>query len=490
MAPEIRVLSLKYHSFENKTAKSVLSTILELCPALSELRLRSYDPGNIFDTVMAKLDKLPGFNTLHLLEPPHHLQYKVTVEFFEGSAVQSEKAKLITILSQNPKLSEVQLKCANSQFLATIKLVVSMREKWKAEGHAPALRRLELSAVDGTEDIASSVHLSDGSDISDMTTTLNTISISDRDYLPSLFRQYGWSITTLDMTLKDNFVFALDKATEDRGSKLTTLIAAQVYLSSEGLNCMDRIAARSHHLQHFELFLHDDALVDTQSKPMRLLHRHKERLTTLKVQTTSDPRLPQLRKTFPVRQHLPKLNTLLIRCSRKGPFPPVSISWLAAMVSTPPRRQNEASPPILSSSGDLLTGSCSSKSTNNNNDYNNNNNNSSSSISQAWEPMKQLQISNFDLQPQDWKTVIEALDICTLETLDFSNSNFSRDELKILVGRIPDDDGGSAVLLRSVNFASMDLSDDIGDEGKSLCRALEEKAPFIRITLHGAKTSN
>ncbi|KAI7823330.1 hypothetical protein BC939DRAFT_451728 [Gamsiella multidivaricata] len=178
-------------------------------------------------------------------------------------------------------------------------MAVSMREKWKVEGHVPAFRRLDLSAVDGTERIASSVQLSDGSDISDMVTTLNIISMSDRDYLPSLFRQYGWSITTIDMTLKDNLVLALDRATEDRGSKLTVLTATRVHLSSEGLNRMDQIVTRSHHLQHFELLLHDDALVDTQPKSTRLLHRHKERLTRLKVQATSDPWLPQLGKTFP-----------------------------------------------------------------------------------------------------------------------------------------------------------------------------------------------
>ncbi|KAG0368967.1 hypothetical protein BC939DRAFT_529580 [Gamsiella multidivaricata] len=92
-------------------------------------------------------------------------------------------------------------------------------------------------------------------------------------------------------------------------------------------------------------------------------------------------------------------------------------------------------------------------------------------MSTTWEPLQELGLPGLRFQPEDWKTLIETLELDLLETLGFRRSNFSADALKILVERVTED--GSEVPLRHLDFTDSDLSRCAISEAHSLCAALK-----------------
>jgi len=77
----------------------------------------------------------------------------------------------------------------------------------------------------------------------------------DENDISSVFRQYGWSVRTLNVnsTFSDKLAALLDEATRSKGCSLRWLKLDPWSLTSPGLDCMDRIIERSLDLEYLLL---------------------------------------------------------------------------------------------------------------------------------------------------------------------------------------------------------------------------------------------
>ncbi|KAG0353895.1 hypothetical protein BGZ54_001978, partial [Gamsiella multidivaricata] len=499
-APRLRILYMQPIHLEDAASRTTFVRLLQNCPNLTKLQLGTKELGTIFDTVMHNIEHLPNLKVLELRSPKDHIIIDLLKSEVQGAwaelsnswtydplhqlflrkglltrltitsaAIDQAKELLPEILCRNPRLLEIKLSCPCARFLDMLDLIISARKRGRAKGYVYAPLRLDFAThFGGTADdrIISSVHLSKESDVLDMSTEIE-LRQPDQDYLSSLINRYGWSINILD-TLSgkfgDDFAQQLDKSTEEKGSRITSLMLDARRLSSVGLECMDRVIDRSIYLEEFQ-FHAGNPLVDDAAES-RLLHRYREVLTALKVQVASHgSHIPWLAKTFLSRHDVRRLKNLhFMGWFNKVIFPQEYVPWLAAMVSSPNDPSNHESslsqslenpqaPPSTESAVDTST---------------------------AWEPLQEFELSGFSLEPEDWKIIIEALDFSRLKTLDVSYSNFSIEQFKTLVDCIPDD--GSGVPLRCIAFNESALSEQrMSSEMRQLRETLNEKAPQIKL---------
>jgi hypothetical protein len=161
--------------------------------------------------------------------------------------------------------------------------------------------------------------------------------------------------------------------------------------------------------------------LDREPRPEKAvlsLERHGARLNDLQLAGDNVERwLPQISQAFPVRCCFPVMDTLFVTCSSgKEEFPRESIQWLVAMVSTPPQ---------LSRSGlgeDPCSGTFQQTTT--------------TRPSTIATRLKKFQLSGLTLHPQDWETLIRAIDFSALLTLTLENTNFFKEQLDLLLEQI------------------------------------------------------
>ncbi|KAI7823331.1 hypothetical protein BC939DRAFT_451733 [Gamsiella multidivaricata] len=489
---------------EDAVSQTTFVRLLQNCPNLTELQLETKEPDAIFDMLIRNVEHLSNLKVLELCvgSSSDH----IIIDFLKGevqgawarlsdglvykpsyllllqkglltrlrivsTAIDLPEELLAGILYRNPRLLEVKVLCLCAEFLEILDLIISGRERGRAMGYVCAPLRLDFTAVpDDTADdrIISSVHLSKESDVLDMSTDiiLGRTSQPDQDCLSSLISRYGWSIKILDAlsgTLSDGIAQQLDNLTEEKGSRITTLALDARRLSSVGLECVARVMDRSSYLQEFQLHVRSPLIDDAVES--RLLHRHREALTALKVQVAShDPHIPWLSKAFLPRRDVRRLKDVCFHSEFKGTFPQEYVPWLAAMVSSPndpsvqksPLPQSLANPQVPPSPG------------------------AAADTPMAWEPLQKFELSGFSLEPEDWKIIIEALDFSRLKTLNFSRSNFSIEQFKTLVDCISD--AGFDVPLEHFDFRGSTLSVQImSSKMQQLRETLSEKAPQIEL---------
>ncbi|KAI7822382.1 hypothetical protein BC939DRAFT_453973 [Gamsiella multidivaricata] len=508
MASQLRVITMRSTPLEDDVSMGVLTQILENSPNLTELWLDTDNPDKAYQMILSKICILPKLKSLGLQfrtkgvavellmwsiktmnasfvsitasSPPHltFVQRGVLTHLLIKNRIRiSDDARLAKILHENPKLLEISLKCDSERFHAIIELVASTRERWRLEGYDLQRLRLELTQdyrQEREDEIKSTVQFSEHSVAYDMFTHVNLRSEwrPDPDYLPPLFRRYGWSIVTLDAgrgKLDDDLALQLDRSTEERTSNLAALALDPTRLSSNGAECIDRVLSRSNKLQDFSIYLRGPFTGNPAGT--WLLGRHKEKLTSLDAKVAqADLDIPCLAEILPMRRDLPRLSSLTILSSGLNTqahlaFPQECVPWLAAMVSAPgnpiiptPPSSNLSEPPAALYSV------------------------TEADTSILWEPLRNVWLYVFSLQSEEWKTVIKALDFSTLETLGLRGTDFSTNELHVLVECIPED--GAAIPLMVLDFTSSALFESSGDsEVRSLCETLTSKAP--RVTIKG-----
>ncbi|KAG0363953.1 hypothetical protein BC939DRAFT_183360 [Gamsiella multidivaricata] len=509
LTSQLRTLSIKYVDLEDTAANAAFAKLLQNCPSLVELKLSTQDPSSGLKTIMDSVAFLSKLRMLELYPWVNSKNQRIIVNLLKGSiqiiwasifsigtlqpiylaflqdgrltrlsiaeTVREEgDASLAEMLRRNPKLTEVNLRCEYQRFAPIIDLTLSTRKEGRLQGRTCAPLQLELQADSdlGDDLITSTVHFADDSAAFDMSTRIKMGQTSrpSSDHLPQLFSRYGWSIKILEAisgTLNDDLALKLDKTTEDNEPKLATLMLDPSGLSPAGVASMDRVMSRSDQLQDLRIYLKNPLFGDRGDR--RLLHRHREKLTELAVNvTTRDSHIPRLAKIFPTRRDVPKLKSLYFRNQAMAHFPQEFIPWLVAMISAPNNPSVQKSPLPESMRVPLAPPSIK----------------ASTDTSPTWEPLREFKLLGFLLQPQDWRTLIEALDVFTLETLDFRYTNFSVNELRTLVQCIPDN--SSEVVLKYVYLKETMLSQQFhSSEIQSLCATLEKKAPLAEIQILG-----
>ncbi|KAI8349056.1 hypothetical protein B0O80DRAFT_460598 [Mortierella sp. GBAus27b] len=61
-----------------------------------------------------------------------------------------------------------------------------------------------------------------------------------------------------------------------------------------------------------------------------------------------------------------------------------------------------------------------------------------SGTQRRWTSLKWIHLDGVELQAEEWKSVMEAIDLSELQTLSFGGSNLSLEGLQLLIDRIPD----------------------------------------------------
>jgi hypothetical protein len=93
-----------------------------------------------------------------------------------------------------------------------------------------------------------------------------------------------------------------------------------------------------------------------------------------------------------------------------------------------------------------------------------------------WTSLKWIQLDGVELQAEEWKSVMEAIDLSELQTLSFGGSNLSLEGLQVLIDRIPK---YAKVPLKTLNIKRTPAS--AKSDSRSLLDTLGKK-PWI--TLH------
>lgn len=149
------------------------------------------------------------------------------------------------------------------------------------------------------------------------------------------------------------------------------------------------------------------------------------------------------------------MDEFTIRCYLRHDFPPECIQWLTTMISSPIQ-------PTGSSSAE-----CSFAETQ----------------QQATKPpaitrLARFWISNVDLSQEDWETVIKAVDFSALKVLCLHDTNFSQEQLDLLLGRI----GGTDVMLAPLEELNLRDTDLLTNADRGALQAkIHEVAPRVAI---------
>ncbi|KAG0003640.1 hypothetical protein BGZ65_001499 [Modicella reniformis] len=346
--------------------------------------------------------------------------------------------RLVDIVWNSPKLEDLHIHCDMENFLTIINLFLSTREMAFQDGDSPSLRTLTV-IVEAV--CKSTITFLGASQLFDMR---SSISLSGNEIIPEVhpkfefLRRYGWSIEDLEISLNFNEQLAalLWDSIQEQGSRIKFLSVEPTSPTTSGLNVLDqiiRILPRStcvrldfYHLEY------EHPLENT----LHLLRLYKERVNHLGLFCDSMRQwLPRLTQDFPDRTCFPVLKSFTVGCYNDIPeVPKAYVPWIVTMISTPPEQ-------VLSSTRLGLV---------------------------------QLDVS---LQHDDWRTVVETLDLSTLEELFVAQSNFSFEELELLVNRIVESDV-SQVRLTTVR---VDLQLLQNNDVTALCKRLGEKAPNVQI---------
>ncbi|KAF9366718.1 hypothetical protein BGX34_009557 [Mortierella sp. NVP85] len=371
----------------------------------------------------------------------------------------TDEEQLIGILQKSPKLKELCIGCLGERSLAMIKLVISAREKTlQNRGNSAlctfnlmdeGLKPFDLFGIsDEFDHVTSKVSFTRDSGTFEMDTCISLRDkevVTEGSLMSNFFRQYGWSISSLDApwTFTDHLAAILDDVTQIHDSSLTHLVLSPFSLTADGLDAMDRIIKRSRSLAYFWLYISNLKINGSQESAQTSLARYGEKLNKLSLYGGSITSwLPRLAHAFPTRSCFPSMSDIII-CNNfdKREFPHDCIQWLAAMVSPQPQ------PSGSSMAQDSCTGT----------------------PQQAAKTIMRTQLKAFSfygviLHPQGWETLIKAIDFSTLESLHLDRTNFSLGQLDLLLGCI----AGTVmkpVSLTSLSLKETDLFDNADKDG-------------------------
>ncbi|KAG0231361.1 hypothetical protein B0O80DRAFT_444388 [Mortierella sp. GBAus27b] len=509
-APRLRVLSIDtLLPLKEKAPKSVIKNILEKSPFLTELTVRSSNIGATLNDFEEMAESLPNLRSITVLGPnatvvvglskgevlttdaafpvpcqdnAEHQEFlrmgyltHLKIAFGDG---ESTATQLEDVIRRNPKLSTIHINCPPEKFLAIIEVVTSIRDSSLSSQKPSNLRKLVL------QETADSTHQSFGNkegydlmlDFPDDTTTdivMHVRALCGRlACLHGIFRSYGWAIQSLDAceTFTDNLAAQLDDSTKEKGSKLICLALNPAGLSAAGLTSMEKVMERSKEFRCYRWNIEEKDISKLSRKSledlMDALGRHGRRVSQLTVNDPSaDLKVLNLADKFPIKQQLPDLYDIRLICSRESTMsqptiPSVFVKWLTAMISNSVEfsLENAGDQVALSGNVDKPSGKA------------------------TIQGIRSISLEGVQFGVEDWSVIIKAIDFRSLETLSVPGTNFSLEQLKLLIENIPDDNTMPAPL-KNLDVENTKLSDchDI-KELRDLYAKLELRAPAAKLS--------
>ncbi|KAG0221383.1 hypothetical protein BGX31_009934 [Mortierella sp. GBA43] len=394
----------------------------------------------------------------------------------------ADETQLVDVLRHNPRLYALRIGCAESRCLAILHLVISTRAALLQEERPCQLRTFELmderlipfeerGLYDERTLIHTSLSFAKDSLEFDMQTWIRLQCksvVKEEDPITDFVREYGWSIVRLKIpqSFNDCFASTLYDITKEKGSRLEKVDLYPYSLTSRGLDHLDKIIDNSPSLVGFRLLLKPKNWAAEVEYTQLVLTRFGKRVTGLFfLGDTPEKWLPQIASSFPTRSCFPVLTELDLFLDMDT-IPSNCVSWIATVVSTPPQhleypQQSSTSDVVEQPSSLTVRGS--------------------GTPTAGCTPLVRFTMERVILRPEEWGAVIKALDFSTLEVLSFAISNFSGEQLKLLVDRVPDS-ANETVPLRMLSVGESDVvkkADPRVLEG--MLGILREKVPLISI---------
>jgi len=495
-APKMRVLELQMPlDVEIESGMSYLGRILACCPNLVYLGLRLKEQVSLVKVMTSIVLKLKRLERLELYynhfytaaDISHckikalqmHLPFTKHRDFVDAQLTNytddldesSTLDQLVEILRRNPAIDDIKLGYRELDPLDMVNTTVTTRQGTPSKGNrvSPQLRLELISVWDPLCVPSTSIRMEFAASGMESGIRIGQWEPIDSAMYINFFRNYGWSIKTLDVmngAIDDSLAQLLDKSTEDKGSKLKMLVLDLKSLSIVGLQAFDRVIRRSQEFDDFAVSCMASDIEGEGEKTRWFLEQHSNKLTRLCLQAYDPEDLTVwLEQVLPSRRVLSRLIELQLLLHGSPEFQQLSpfVQWLSGMVSAPPSKASH-----ISRSDSLSEGApveCS---------------DGSSSADETWTSLQRLYLNEFKPFYLDWNLLLRAVDFSVLEQLDLSGANLSLDRLNSLayyIGRVE-----TTVPLKVLNLSDTPLSrmDSIDDELSSFER-IKRKAPFGKI---------
>jgi len=373
-----------------------------------------------------------------------------------------DEDRLVNILQQNPTLTGLDIRCIGDRSFAAIDFIVSTMEKIRQDMGSSSLRTSKVvgrcfginKSYRSSSTVTVMMSISMDSDSLNMVTD---ILLPDQD-IPSespmckFITLYGWSIRTLTARygFSDYFATLLDEGTRVRGSKITNVDLDPRPITVSVLDALDRVIKRSLSFTGIRLeliYLKNDTV-------MTLFERYGDKLYDLYIHEEPTVEwIHELTRAFPTRESFPVLRHLDLNVPSPGPnIPQAFVDWIVSMVSAP-------SPVIINSPSSTAPLS-------------------EESEVGSFTPLNTIKLENVQLQPGNWESLIGAIDLSSLVGLNLHRSNFSQEQLKLLVDRV-DAFGPRPVSLKKLNIRDTGLTSN--DMVRTLCEKLAARDPKIDV---------
>ncbi|KAK3820035.1 MAG: hypothetical protein J3Q66DRAFT_336099 [Benniella sp.] len=476
-APKMRVLELQMPiDIESKPGMSYLRRILECCSNLVYLGLRLKEQVSlvkVMTTVIPKLKKLERLEIfyghfytatdishcnvktlqIHLPFIKHHDFEDAKPNFTEDLDETLGLDQLVEILYQKPAISDIKFGYRESDHLDIINAIIATRQETLPERERISPRlRLELVSV--WDRLHASTSITMEFKESGIETDVR-ISEWEQPYSAmyiNFFRNYGWSIKTLDVmngSIDDSLAQLLDKTTGDKGTKLESLVLDLKSLSFAGLQTMDRVFRRSQGLRRLAVICAASDFEHDGEKTQWFLEQYGKTLTGLYLRGPDPEALtPWLKQFLPSREALPVLNDLQLRFHGSPEFQYSSpfIKWLVGMISA------VSSKPAHNSTDGSRTAN--------------------------WSPLQRLYLNDFKPYNSNFPEVLGVIDFSTLEELDLKSTSFSNiQSLVNYIGRV-----NTVVPLKVLNLSDTYVSKNWSTTYESQIEMLRKKAPSVSIS--------
>jgi len=458
-----KVLSLKLDDSAGSTKDIILNLInltsLELVFPRLSITINISD-GNVQD-VAIKIDHLYTLtqDDLGFIKQCNPVQLSIA-----NTPEEDDEERLVDILRLIPKLTELHVGCHSDRSAAIIDFIIATRGKILQDEGSSALHTFKLmdeelapfdkDASRNRTCIATTVSFSTDSVTFDMETeiALRGEMLFSESPVHDFFRQYGWSIKTLcaPIGLHDSLAKMLDDSTEERGSRISYLYLYPSSLTTSGLDALDRAIKRSQSFGNFVLILDYKVLLPRIGFAKILLGRYGDKLCDLRI-GHSFQYTTELARAFPTRANFPALRHFSLDISSgMSETSQLCSQWITSLISAPLQATNAA----LSS-----TTSC---------------------LAKSLTSLTSIELARLRYSPSAWKLLIGAIDFSSLERLRFCNSNFSQNQLKVLVDRIDELSASHPVQLKEVYFELSNLSNRA--RVCTMCAKFNEKYPNIYIS--------
>ncbi|KAI8358800.1 hypothetical protein B0O80DRAFT_441475 [Mortierella sp. GBAus27b] len=457
------IIEMKLHDLVNIATSNATSKFESLTIEYDDLSMTASVLQGRLQDVKLTISKLCDLTSdaFDFMQREHLVQLSI-----KYTPMKDDDNQLCSIISRVPSLSQLRIGSKADRSLQLIELVMQHRSRVLQETGSCGLAEFDLmeenlvafnplDSHDYENHVQSQIKFYDGLHTFDMNTRIRL----DRYYLSiskaiqAIISQFGWSIQFFDGGIGNH---VNDFANLNSKTPYLRTLRGAIFWNS--FSYVKQIIERSPRFQDLGLHL-DVAASGGFEIAQELLDQYKAHLSCLLLfNGRYDERWSWFASQFPTRQSFPILESFELIPRSSYRLPSKCIPWIVAMIS--------AAPPAL----DLSPQGTARREVSND----------EPSVIRTWTSLKKITLEKLTLRPEEWTSVVKAIDFSMLEVLSFRKSNISVADFKLLVDRIPDGDPSTAPL-KILNIRA--TTADGNAVAHSFFAEIHRKAPSARVCI-------